>query len=208
MATYPTSGSTLTSKIHTGLSTQIVIKVGTETVGAIQNLTINQTRNIERVRELGLDGILEAVPNQATQYEVTVERIVFDRLRLPESFARGFINIKAQVLPFDILIIDRTNGETDGAVNHKLVNCWFSRYSPAYRADNYIIQESATIVCEDVITTLGSSEANAVQGGSRGINYEVNERERATDRGSGGTGGGGGFRGTMDVSDLINQAFE
>lgn len=208
MATYPTSGSTLTSKIHTGLSTQIVVKVGTETVGAIQNLTINQTRNIERVRELGLDGVLEAVPNQATQYEVTVERIVFDRLRLSEAFARGFINIKAQVLPFDILIIDRTAGETDGAVNHKLVNCWFSRYSPAYRAENYIIQESATIVCEDVISTLGSSEANAAVGGTRGLNYEVNERERATDRGSGGATGGGGFRGTMDVSDLINQAFE
>ena len=207
MATYPTSGSTLTSSISTGLSTQIIVKVGTETVGAIQNLAITQTRNIERVREVGLDGVLELVPNQATTYEVRVTRIVFDRLRLPEAFARGFINIKSQLVPFDIEIIDRTNGENEGAVTHKLVNCWFNSYNPAYRSENYIIQEEATIYCEDIISTVGGSEANAAQGGSRGINFQVNERERATDRGSGGSGGGGGFRGTLDVADLINQTF-
>lgn len=208
MSTYPVSGSTLTSKISTGLSTQIVVKVGTDTVGAIQNLSITQTRNIERIREVGLDGILEAVPNQATQYEATIERIVFDRLRLPEAFMRGFINIKSQLIPFDILIIDRTNGDGDGAVVHTLKNCWFNRYNPSYRADNFILSESASIVFEDIYTTLGSSSANAAQGGSRGVNFDVNERERATDRGSGGTGGGGGFRGTMDVADIINQVFE
>lgn len=208
MSSYPTSGSTLTSSISTGLSTQIIVKVGTETVGAIQNLSITQGRNIERVKEVGLDGVLELVPNQATTYEIRVTRVVFDRLRLPEAFARGFINIKSQLVPFDIEIIDRTNGENEGSVVHKLVNCWFSNYNPAYKSDNYIIQEEATILCEDIISTLGNSEANAAQGGSRGINFETNARERATDRGSGGTDRGGGFRGTLDVADLINQTFE
>ncbi len=114
MAIYPTSGSTLTSSISTGLSTQIIVKVGTETVGAIQTLSINQDRNIERVKEVGLDGVLELVPSKATTYDITVNRIVFDRLRLPEAFARGFINIKSQLVPFDIEIIDRTNGSLDG----------------------------------------------------------------------------------------------
>lgn len=200
MANYPVSGSTLTSKISTGLSTQIIVKVGTDTVGAIQNLSITQTRNIERIKEVGLDGVLEAVPNQATTYEATVERIVFDRLRLPESFMRGFINIKSQVVPFDILIIDRTNGDGDGAVVHTLKNCWFSRYNPSFRADNYILSESGSIVFEDIFSTLGSTSANAAVGGSRGLNYDLNERERATDRGD--------YRGTLDVADLINQSFE
>jgi len=205
--TYPTTGSTLNSKIHTGLSTQIIVKVGTETVGAIQRLQVTQSRTLERIREVGLDGVLEIVPRQATEYEATISRIVFDRLRLPEAFARGFINIKAQLIPFDILVIDRTNGDGEGAVSHKLTNCWFNRYSPTYQADNFIITEEATVWVEDISTTLGTSEANAAQGGARGVNYQVNERERQTDRGAGGSSGGG-FRGTMDVPDLINAAFE
>lgn len=205
---YPTSGSTLTSQISTGLSTQIIVKVSTETVGAIQSLTINQTRNIERVKEVGLDGILEAVPNQPTTYDITVERIVFDRLKLPEAFARGFINIKSQLIPFDILIIDRSNGDGDGIVTHTLSKCWFKSYSPSYKSNDYILSEGAGLICEDIISTLGSSDANAAQGGARGINFDVNARERATDRGSGGGNLGAGFRGTLDVDNLINQIFE
>jgi hypothetical protein len=97
MALYPTTGSTLNSSISTGLSTQIIIKVGTETIGAVQRLQVTQTRNLERIKEVGLDGILEIVPRQPTEFEARVTRIVFDRLRLPEAFARGFINIKAQL---------------------------------------------------------------------------------------------------------------
>lgn len=200
MATYPTTGSTLTSKISTGLSTQIVVKVGTDTVGAIQSLAITQNRPIERVKEVGLDGTLEAVPNQPTTYDVRVTRIVFDRLRLPEAFMRGFINIKSQTVPFDIQIIDNTNGSDDGAVVHTLKNCWFNSYNPKFEAGNYILSEDAGIICEDISTTLGTSGESAVQGGARGVNYEVNARERSTDSGN--------YRGSMDVADLINQVFE
>jgi hypothetical protein len=208
VATYPLTGSTLNSTISTGLSTQILIKVENETVGAIQELTVNHSRPLERVKELGLDGILEIAPKGPTEYEISVKRIVFDRLRLPEAFSRGFINIKAQLLPFTIVVIDRTNGDGDGAVVHTLVNCWFTRYSPSYTADTFILSEQATIYCEDVSTTLGTSQSSAVQGGSRGVQYQVNSRERETDTGAGGSASGGGFRGTMDVSDIINATFE
>jgi hypothetical protein len=208
MSQYPTTGSILNSRIHTGLSTQIIVKVGTETVGAIQRLQVNQSRTLDRIKEVGLDGILEIVPKQPTEFDATISRIVFDRLRLPEAFARGFINIKSQLVPFDILIIDRTNGDGEGAVKHQLTSCWFNRYSPTYQADNFIITEEATIWVEDISTTLGNSQASAVGGGERGINYEVNERERLTDAGAGGGDDGGGFRGTMDVANIINAAFE
>lgn len=210
MANYPTTGSILNSKIHTGLSTQVIIKVNTETVGAIQRLQITQTRTLERVKEVGLDGILEIVPRQPTEYEATLQRIMFDRLRLTEAFTRGFINIKSQLIPFDILIIDRSNGDGEGAVVHKLINCWFNRYSPTYQADNFIISEDATIWCEDISTTLGNSSESAVNGGERGINYQSHARERLTDTGGGGDASvpGSGFRGTMDFANLINAAFD
>jgi hypothetical protein len=184
------------------------VKVGTVTVGAIQNITVNQTRDLERVKEIGLDGVLEIVPRAPTQYEATITRIVFDRLRLPESFARAFINIKSQLLPFDIEIIDRTNGDGEGAVVHRLSKCWFNRYSPRYQADNFIIQEEATLWIEDISSNLGNTQTSAVTGGARGIPYAKDSlnREQQTDSGAGGEGDGGGFRGTMDVSGIITAS--
>jgi len=210
MSSYPITGSTLNSTISTGLSTQILVKVDNETVGAIQNITVNQTRDLERVKEVGLDGVLEIVPRAPTQYEATITRIVFDRLSMTQAFARAFINIKSQLLPFDILIIDRTNGDGEGAVVHKLTNCWFNRYSPRYQSDNFIIQEEATIWIEDISTNLGTSQASAVTGGARGIAFVKDNlgREQQTDSGAGGSNNGGGFRGTMDVAGIITAAAE
>ena len=199
-STYPVSGSTLTSKISTGLSTQIIIKVNTEAVGAIQSIAPNQTRPIERIGEVGLDGVLELVPNKPTIYEASIERIVFDRLRLPEAFSRGFVNIKSQVISFDIDIIDRTNGDDDAAIVTTLKECWFTAYKPTYTSGDYIIKESASIIFRDIQTTQGTSSESAVNGGARGINFDRNERERSTDVGK--------YAGTMDVADLINQTFE
>lgn len=210
MATYPITGSTLSSNISTGLSTQILIKVENETVGAVQSLSITQSRSLNRVKEIGLDGILEIVPQAPTEFQAQITRVVFDRLRLPEAFARGFINIKSQLVPFDILIIDRTNGDNENAVTHRLTRCWFSSYSPRYQAADFVIQEEATIYIEDISTTIGNGQTSAVDGGARTINYQVDTfgRERATDAGAGGIGTGAGYRGTMDVPNLINAAFE
>jgi len=214
-ATYPTTGSTLNSTISTGLSTQVLVKVENETVGAIQSIEVTHTRPLERVREVGTDGTLEIVPNRPCEYTLSVTRIVFDRLSLPEAFARGFMNIKSQLLPFDIQIIDRTNGDGDASIIHTCKNCWFADYKPSFRADAFILQQQATLWCEDISTTQGTSQNSAVQGGARGINFQSNDRERQTDTGAGGTSSGGstttagsGFRGTMDVSGIINAAFK
>ena len=196
---YPNSGSTLTSKISTGLSTQIVVKVNAETVGAIQSLTIQQTRPLQRIGEVGLDGTLEIVPRGITTYSATINRIVFDRLRLPEALLRGFVNIGSQLLPFDIQIIDRTNGDGDGSVVHTLKNCWFGSYNPEYKLE-FVMSEQATVEFETIYTTQGASSNPVANGGARGISPQINARERQTDRGA--------FRGTMDVSGLINAAFE
>jgi len=197
MVSYPITGSTLNSKISTGLSTQIIIKAGTETVGAIQNLGVKQNRGLVRVKEIGLDGVLEIAPNKAPEVDLSVNRIVFDQLSVSEAFARGFVNVKSQRIPFEILVIDRTAGDDSLSVIHKFTNCWFQSISVTYKADDYIIAQDATIWAEDVSTTRNAE--NAAQGGARGINYQIEERERNTDKGS--------FRGTMDASGIIDAAF-
>jgi hypothetical protein len=107
------SGSLVVPEINSGLSTQIIIKVGNTIVGAIQTLVIRQDRDMQFVEEIGNDGIIEIHPKGSTKVTIDVTRVVFDNLRLTESFARGFINIQSQRLPFDIHIIDRSTVKGD-----------------------------------------------------------------------------------------------
>jgi hypothetical protein len=197
-STYPKTGSTLQSNISTGLSTQIVVKVGSDTVGALQQLEVRQNRPLARLVELGTDGVLEIVPQQKTDVSLTVRRIVFDRLRITEAFERGYINIKAQRLPFDILVIDQSGGDGENAITHHYINCWFQDISTPYSAENYIITESATIWAEDVSSRLGSN-SNVAQGGARDMTPQIEPIERETDL--------GGRRGTLDAPGLITAAF-
>lgn len=198
MAEYPKTGSTLQSNISAGLSTQIVVKVGSDTVGALQGLDVRQNRPLTRLVELGLDGTLEIVPTQRTEVTLNVRRIVFDRLRIAEAFERGYVNIKSQRLPFDILVIDQTGGDGDLAITHHYVNCWFQDISTPYSAENYIITETATIWAEDVSSRLGAS-SNAAQGGARDMKPQIEQIERDADI--------GGRRGTLDAPGLITAAF-
>ena len=173
---YPNSGSRIETRINSGLSTQIVIKVENVTVGAIQRLTVTQNRGLYIREEIGTDGIVEIHPRGSTKFDISVNRIVFDGMRLPEAFARAFINIHSQRFPFDIHIIDRSN--TPEIVN-TLHNCWFSLYSPTFSSDDFIVAERATLKCEYITTT--QSGLSAVNGGLRGIDYEHDSIEKDTD---------------------------
>ena len=104
MATYPRTGSILDSTTHTALSTQVVIMVNNEPVGAVQKFSINQSRTNKRVGEIGTDGTIELVPQKKADITLNINRIAFDGLSLPESFARGFRNIQAQRISFDIVV--------------------------------------------------------------------------------------------------------
>lgn len=108
METYPSSGSLIETGINSSLSTQITIKVGPTTIGAIQSATIDQNREIAVHEEIGTDGVIDSHPKNAARVAMQVERIIFDQLRLTEAFARGFINLQAQRIPFDVQIIDKS----------------------------------------------------------------------------------------------------
>lgn len=201
---YPRSGTTLDANragTSTGLSTSILIEVDGQSVGAVQELNVTTSRNIERVREVGLDGFLEAVPNQPTEVNLDVTRIYFDRLRLPEAFGRIFKNIQHQRIPFSIKVFDLSgNGpknepiapediQADITVFH---NCWFRQYSYPYTAREYIITEKASIVCEFVSNDTPST------GGLRGLNQitDVSGNERLSVVEA--------RRGSLDIAGIVN----
>lgn len=162
---YLYTGSSLEAGTNTGLSTQILVKIDGKAVGAIQSLTATQSRRMKRVTEIGTDGVIELVPNTATEISLRVERIVFMKKGLPEAFNRAYTNIHAQRVPFDIFIYDFTNakgatldngffsGDTaEGIITTVYENCWFNNLEVRYQAGDYIIAQNAGIDAEAVKT--------------------------------------------------------
>lgn len=98
-------------RIQAGLSTQIIpVVVGEDgneyIIGAIQSLTIEESRDLREVTEIGTDGIVAIVPSGPTKYSISIDRIVFDFSRLPQALQREYRHIHAQRRPFDIKIYD------------------------------------------------------------------------------------------------------
>jgi hypothetical protein len=190
------TNSSLNKSIASGLSTSIVVKVGNTTVGAIQSITINQNRNIEMFQEVGTEGFVDSCPKGAAAITLDITRMVFDNLRITESFARGFVNIQAQRIPFNIEIID-TAGSTDERffTVSTIYNCWFNYASTPYSAHSYLISETVRINAEKIVTNRGGF--STVSGGDRGISFDFDTIERDTDVNGG--------RGKLDSSGDVKR---
>jgi hypothetical protein len=211
---YPATGTlfdgsaatgTAGSKTRTGLSTQIIVYVNDQPVGAIQSFQETQTRQNKKIAEVGTDGWIEIVPQSPGTVTLTVQRIVFDGLSLPESFSRGYRNLHAQRIPFDIVVFDKFSGDGDNAkVVTTYHNCWFNNLSKSYTVNDYSITESANIDCEFVSSErAGNPVANSQGvGGGRQIPEEFRDTdptEQAADIGN--------RRGVLDVAGLIKAAY-
>jgi hypothetical protein len=164
VADYPKTGSVLDERIRTGLSTQIVIMVNNEPVGAVQSFQETQNRQLKAITEVGTDGIIELVPSQAARTSLTLRRVAFDGLSITEAFARGFRNIQAQRLPFDIVVIDQFTGTEDDAVYTTYHNCFFERIGKTYGSDDYVILEDATVQVEYISSTRAGEAVTLSQG--------------------------------------------
>lgn len=165
---YPYTGTQTSGRTSTGLSTQIIVKVDGIAIGAIQELRADQRRDLMRITEVGTDGTIEIVPRSATTFDLSINRIYFDRKTITESLNRSFVNIQAQRYPFDIYIYDLHDVETlDGdfdaadlssqqVITTIYENCWIGSKSVSYRASDYIIMEDVSLQAEFCHTFLGT----------------------------------------------------
>lgn len=218
---YLYTGTTQGAGTNTGLSTQILVQVDGQAVGAIQSLSSNQSRAIKRIVEVGTDGTIELVPEKATETSLSVTRIIFDKKRLTESFQRGFLNIHAQRVPFDIFVYDFTSAIADpsdptsvnpneldvsssfdagltaeGVVTTIYENCWFTSLKTTFSADSYIISEDADI---DVEFVHSFRDGNTQLSASRGNPDFKDALERVADVGRRGTLDARGLGGVADI---------
>ena len=182
----------------TALSTNIIIKVGPNAVGAVQSMEIREDREIRMIDEVGTDGHIDSVPVRSTNYSGTCERIRFERMRISEAFSRSFLHAKSQRYPFDIVIFDIQNGDGNNALITTIKNVWIQEISYGYRADNWIITDRMTWQAEDIYSTISGNQPGA-QGGTLSIPLAIqsptSDIEQSADTGS--------RRGALDVPGLI-----
>jgi hypothetical protein len=201
MPAYPKTGSTLDYTTRSALSTQMIIMVGNEPVGAVQSFNISQNRSLKEVTEIGTDGIIEIVPQSANKVSLKINRMYFDGISLPEAFSRGFRNLQSQRIPFDIVVIDQTTGTGDNAIIETYHNCWFESLSQNFSSDNYTIVQDASVRCEYISTIRGGEAVSLSQGagGSRQVPVQLDAVELAADSGN--------TRGSLDYPGLISAAY-
>lgn len=204
MANAPNTNSTLTytsgvNKTSTAISTNILIMVGPNPVGAIQRLQVTERRDVKMVDEVGTDGHIDSVPTKSADISGSCTRIRFDRLRVAEAFSRGFIHVGSQAYPFDIVILDKQKSDTASQIATVIKNVWITEISYDYSADNWVISDSMNWSAETIYSVLSSGSGVPVaQGGERGIPFSNINIERLADTGA------SGRRGSLDASGLID----
>lgn len=195
------TGSATTNRTGTGLSTMIIIKVGTESVGAIQRININERRSIRMISEVGTDGAIDSAPNQSTEISGSCARVMYDRLRISEAFSRGFLHVKSQRIPFDIEIIDQFNGAVGSGSEIVTVieNVWIESIETPYEVNDWVVTQTMNWKAETIYSRTGSGEQLAALGGERALQLQYDPYEIAADIGK--------RRGSMDAPGLILAAF-
>lgn len=194
------TGSTLTREdgsnvTSASLSTQVVIRVNGQAIGAIQELQVTEERTITPIDEVGTDGHIDSAPTASTGVSGSCNRIRFDRLRITEAFSRGFLHVKSQRVPFDIEIYDRWGNDDSQVIVTTIKNVWIRSIGYSYQVSSWLITDQMQWQAEDIYSQI-QGEA-AARGGTRGIRLQTDIQgiERQTDRGS--------RRGAMDAPGLL-----
>lgn len=184
---------------RTGISTQIIVKVGAVSIGAIKSIQIQENRPIVMINEVGTDGSIDATPNASSTFTASIQRTRFDRMRIAEAFTRGFVHVSSQLVPIDINIYDNWSGSGANAIITTLKDCWIDSISYTYSDSDWVIVDSMGIKFERIFSTLNSG--SAATGGLRGPSIlQVNPIEQASDTGN--LPGG-----TLAVPGIINAFF-
>lgn len=186
------------SRTATHLSTNIYIAVdrgsGPEIVGAVQQLQVNESRDIQPIAEVGTDGFIDSAPKSSTSISGTCQRTRFDGVRIAQAFRRGFVHVHSQREPFDIQIFDIIEGDGENILLTVIKNVWIKSIEYSYSASDFVIVDTMNWQAETIISTRGTSGDNAV---SASDNLSINPFEREADRGF------ADYRGALDAANLL-----
>lgn len=188
------NGANVTS---TAISTMCLITVGPNTIGAVQDLSVSERRDVKMVNEIGTDGSIDSVPTASAVFTGNCTRVRFDGMRVAEAFGRSYTHVMSQRFPFDITLIDRWKGDGNASVITILHNCWITSIDWSLGADNWIISDKMAFVFERISSTLAGGPA--ATGGVNTIplatNAPTSDIEKAADTGA--------LTGALDTAGLL-----
>lgn len=185
------------NRTATHLATNIIIKVGNYVVGAVQTLSITESRAIKMIDEVGTDGHIDSAPSASTNITGNCTRIRFDRQRIADAMGRSFIHVHSQRIPFDIEIHDVfADADTNNAVITTIKNVWIKEISYDMSATDWIISDKMSFEAEGISSILANKNVvTGVANGQDGPIY-LNQFEQEADRGV--------YRGAMDAAGVLN----
>jgi hypothetical protein len=206
---YPHSGSILTdagrNTTRTGVSTEIIIQVDGNPIGAIQSINYKENRAIRMIDEVGTDGHIDSVPQKSTDISGECTRIRFDNLRMGAAFSRGYVHAASQRVPFDIVILDifAADEADDGSIDQDnivttvLKNVWIQSMGVTFSASDFVITENMGFVAEHIYSYQGQNNNVVPASSLRQLPLiDVDSIERQADIGK--------RRGSLDAGGLIN----
>jgi hypothetical protein len=195
-----TDGPGGANRTGTHVSTNIIIKVGNISVGAVQKISFDEKRTIYQLKEVGADAIVDSVPQSPAEISGSCERVRFDGLRMMMALGRPFVHLKSQRFPFDFKIIDTfySNDEATHIIT-TVRNVWVNSLGYSYNADNFTIAENMNWQAEDIYSTInGKNIADTSIAGARNDVFAASTRNRfemEADRGV--------RRGALDAAGLL-----
>lgn len=181
----------------THLTTNIIIKSGNYVVGAVQTLSITESRSIKMIDEVGTDGHIDSAPSASTNITGNCTRVRFNRQKIADAFGRSFTHVHAQRIPFDIEIHDVfADADTNNAVVTTIHQAWIKEISYDYSATDWVISDKMTFEAEAISSIMANKNVvTGVANGQDGPIY-INQFEQEADRGV--------YRGALDAAGVLN----
>lgn len=181
---------------RTHVSTNIVITVNGRSIGACSSFDVSEDRSLKAIDEIGTDGHIDLLPTASTNISGSCTRTRFGGKRIAEAFSRGFIHVKSQRVPFDIVIFDHIRGlDANQVVTTVIENVWISKMGAKYSASDFVIVDDMSFQAESIYSYTNGGDS-AILDPSDAF---LNQFERDADTGL--------YRGALDGAGLI-YAFE
>lgn len=186
------------NRTATHLSTNIVIKVGNNVIGAIKTLDVTESRGtIKMINEVGTDGHIDSAPATSVDVSGSCSRTRFDRMRIAEAFSRPFIHVGSQRLPFDIEIHDLfADSDPNNAVITVIQNVWIKDIRYTYSSDDFVIVDTMSWTAERIFSFLNNKNVVQATSNGRADPIVLNVFEQQADMGK--------YTGALDAAGLLN----
>lgn len=144
-------------------STNIDILSNGNVIGMIQSFTVTENRDIQKLQEVGTEGVVQAVPGNTKGGSLNVSRMALygsnlwdavglTGLKNADNSLQIFQTLKNQRVPFEIQVKTPSN-DTTSTVSYYIetyIDCWLSSYSKTFAVGTITVTEQATIMYADV----------------------------------------------------------